>query len=144
MATGSYVINRAYRKMGIRDEEESISAAQLVDGLADLNDMLSSWEPVYQLGFVRLDSADDKLRVPSFAVSAIITSLAVYLGSSNGIPVRDSLAAEAIAARNAMEIGLSEPIVAEYPSTLPLGSGNELPGYGDDQRFFPENDKVNF
>tara|TARA_R110000868_G_C10972546_1_gene770345 strand:- start:7890 stop:8324 length:435 start_codon:yes stop_codon:yes gene_type:complete len=144
MATGSYIINRAFSKLGIKAAETDIEASEMQDGLDALNDMLESWEPIYQLGFIRLESETEEVRAPSFANSAIITSLAIYLSGEYNQTPKESLAIEAINSKRDLDIAILKPIRVAFPDTLPMGSGNHDISVIDNERFFNEDKETNF
>jgi len=131
MPTARDVVTGAYGHLGITDP----SPDELSDGLVNMNDMLAAWEPTHKLGFSPLASASDSLRVPRYAVGAIKAHLAILLASSKGKVVPDSLAVEA---RKLKDAWPAKPLRVEYPSTLPMGSGN------NSGTFFPENTQENF
>lgn len=145
MATASSFITRALQKLGVRTSESPIEASEMQDGLDELNDMLSSWEMSgIEMGFSPVMDADDEIRVPREAHAAIKANLAVRMGpeySRNPDPIlMDQARTTKKELLNALVI--IGPVA--YPSTLPLGSGNECSGFITDRKFFPENEQEHF
>lgn len=144
MATAQHFIERALSRAGIRAAETPVEASELQDGLSLLNDMLASWEVVTPIGFEPVENASDQVRAPRFANAAIIDNLAVTLAPeySRGVPI--ALATSAQARRDEMMVALVDIGEVNYPSTLPIGSGNRCQETDLDRPFFPSDDSVNF
>lgn len=145
MATASSFITRALQKLGVRTSESPIEASEMQDGLDQFNDMLISWEMSgIVLGFSAVADADDEVRVPRFSHAAIKANLAVLMGPEYS---RNPDAVLMKEARDTMKDLLNAITVigpVEYPSTLPIGSGNECAGFITDRKFFPENEQEHF
>jgi hypothetical protein len=144
MATASHIITRALTRLGVRASETSLQADEIQDGLDLLNDMLSNWESLYNLGFSPVQGIADEVRVPRFADAAVIDSLAIMMAPEYSRPISPALASSAQMSLSNMLSASLDLTDVDMPSTLPLGSGNQCnDGYLDD-RFFPEKGKVNF
>lgn len=145
MATAESFIVRAFSKAGIKTAETSLEASEIEDGLDQLNDMLSSWEfSGIQLGFEPVMDKDSEIRVPRFAHAAIKSNLAVALGPEYSQSPKPVLLAEAALTKSELLNAIIKIGPVEYPSTLPIGSGNTCSDYILDNRFYPENSKENF
>jgi hypothetical protein len=145
MATAGSFITRALQKIGVRTAETPIEASEMQDGLDALNDMLISWEMSgLVMGFQPVADKDDEIRVPRFAHAAIKAELAVLLGPEYEKPADQILLVEASTRKAELETALIKIGDVEYPSTLPLGSGNQCGNYNIDRRFFPENETEHF
>ena len=145
MATAGSFITRALQKAGILTAETQAEANEMQDGLDAFNDMLISWEMSgIVLGFIPVADKDDEVRVPRFAHAAIKAQLAVVLGPEYSKPADQVLLAEARARKNELMIAVIKIGDVEYPSTLPLGSGNQCGNYNTDRRFFPDNETEHF
>lgn len=147
MATAESFIIRAFSKATILEAETTLEASEIQDGLDQLNDMLASWEfSGIQLGFEPVADKDDELRVPRFAHGAIKANLAVVLGPEYSKPASPVLLAEAKVTMDNLMNAVVKIGNVQYPSTLPLGSGNEREDerFINDDRFFPENQGENF
>lgn len=147
MATAESFIIRAFSKAGILTAETSLESSEVQAGLDQLNDMLVSWEfSGVRLGFEPVADKDDELRVPRLAHPAIKANLAVLLGPEFSKPASAILMAEAKVSFDNLLNAVVKIGNVQYPSTLPLGSGNEREGnrFINDDRFFPENQAENF
>lgn len=144
MATANDIVARAFSRAGMRASESALEPEEIQDGFDLLNDMLSAWEPVHQLGFSPLDGVADNVRIPRFANAAVIDSLAIMLTVEYGKPLPPVLAASAKITYSLMLTATTTLDNVDYPSTLPIGSGNECNDNTDDARFFPQKDEVNF
>ena len=146
MTTARKIIERAFSKAGIRAAETPLEASEISDGLDVLNDMLVSWDATNTLkGVPPVMNADDELAAPRYAIGAIKANVAILIAGEYGITVTQSMAYDA-------SNSLSELVKAsinlrgiEYPSTLPVGSGNRDEfGDGYDRKYFPEDKTLNF
>lgn len=86
MATVSKIIDRAFRKIAVRAEDEALTADQLQSGLDALNELLSGW----QLHGVQLSTYDMKANdtfpmAPRFE-EAVIYMLAARLSPEYVVP----------------------------------------------------------
>ena len=144
MATANDLIAKAFTKAGIRAAETALEADEVQDGLDELNNMLAEWQGLYQLGGSPVADVSDEVRIPRYADSAVIYSLAVRLAPEFSRPVSPALAATASTAFKNM---LNNKVIigdVDMPSTLPLGTGNECNDGASDSRFFPQKSKSNF
>lgn len=143
MATATYYVTRALTRLGIRASETSLQADEIQDGLDLLNDMLSNWEEVYNLGFSPVQGVSDEVRVPRGANAAIIDALAIAMAPEYSRPISQALIAAGKLSFDNMLSANTFIGDVDMPDTLPLGSGNQCDD-GDDRRFFSQKDKVNF
>ena len=145
MATASSFITRALQKIGVRTSETPVEAEEMQDGLDALNDMLISWEMSgIVLGFSPVADAEDEVRVPRYAHAAIKAELAVLMGPEYSKPPSQILLLEASTRKDELLNAVITIGDVEFPSTLPLGSGNQCGNYNIDRRFFPDNEKEHF
>lgn len=144
MATANDIITRSFVRSGILGDGSALTASESQDGLSMLNDMLSEWESSgVILGFSTLADITDNVRIPRGANSAVIDALAIRLAPEYSRPVSPALLKSADDSyRNMLNmiVNLSD---VDFPSTLPLGSGNHCDN-GVDSRYFPQKQKMNF
>jgi len=145
MATASHFITRALIRLGVKTAEAPLEPSELQDGLDLLNDLMALWGVDGTLpGAAPVADAQDELRAPRYAHAAIIPHLAILMAPEYSKTVELALAAAAEDAMNGLlrlTVNIGE---VEYPSTLPIGSGNECSNFNIERRFFPENTKENF
>jgi hypothetical protein len=138
MATASKVVTRVLEYILVQASEQPVQAADLNAGIDALNDMMTEWNASgIALGYTVVDDAGDVLTVSDSALGAIKYNLAMRLA-----PEFDAIPSQflASAADNSFTNLLNSTIAVEpssFPSTLPIGSGNECINY---QRFYPESD----
>jgi hypothetical protein len=145
MATGVYFVTKALGLLNIRAAETALEPSELQDGLDLLNDMLSNWEPVYQLGFSPIAELTDEVRIPREVNKAVIDALAILMAPEYGRKVSAELLASAKLSYENMINFIVFIGDVDHPSTLPRGSGNQC-DYDAwlNNTFFPEKDKRNF
>lgn len=144
MATYEHIINRAMSRAGVKTAEIALEASEVQTGLDLLNDMLEAWEAVSPMGFTASLDINDNVRIPRYANGAVIDNLAVMICPEFQKPVPQSLAISAENLKNKMLVALQPSIDVDYPSTLPLGSGNYYHDANIDRRYFPEDSADNF
>jgi len=143
MTTATDIIKGALRRLQIIGSETPIEADEIADGLEDLNDWASAIETgKLSLGFVPVGAPADTVNIPREAVAMYKDNLAIYIAGQYGAPVSQTLIKSA---DDSMRLALNtfQPLIdAEYPDSLPLGSGNHCDTY--DQEYFPNNSANNF
>lgn len=140
------ILERAFSKINIRSAETALSSSEIEDGLDVLNDLLSTWDATGTLkGVAPIQDVGEDLKEPRYATWALKANIAILLAGEYGIEVTRALANDASQSLTELikaSINLQD---LEYPSTLPIGSGNRDDyGYGYDRDFFPEDKKRNF
>jgi len=146
MTTALKIINRAFQKTGIKAAETPLKPSELTDGLDVLNDLIKSWGASGLLvGVAPVQDVGDDLNEPDEATWALKANIAVIIAGEYRIEITQSMAVDASQSKNLLITATANLNDTEYPSTLPIGSGNRNQyGYGYDRDFFPENDKENF
>lgn len=146
MTTALKVIERAFSKAGIRAAETPLSASEVEDGLDVLNDMLSEWGTNDILkGAIPVAVVGDELIIPRFSLGAVKANLAIRMAGEYDRPITQAMAFDASNSLNSLTIATLDLSDVDYPSTLPLGSGNDDEFLSTQFRdFFPEGKKRNF
>ena len=137
MTTASDIITGALRKLSIRASETAISASEMQDGLEDLNDLGES-----KKWFQAVASASDTLSIPREVVGPLKIILADSIKAEYPAAALDMTVVDD--AWNDMYRIINGNLNVNFPSTLPLGSGNQWSDYVWDQRFFTDEGKLNF
>jgi hypothetical protein len=112
-----------------------IEPVNLVDGLRYLNRMMAKYNAEgIQLGYTSLASPNDVVTVPDTVIMGMVKNLALILWPQYNIgPVNPLIKFSAKRSLNSMRaqaINITEP--AQFPATLPVGSGNYNGLYGAD------------
>lgn len=146
MTTALKIIERGFQKAGIKAAETPLKASEVADGLDVLNDILNSWNATGLLkGIGPVDDEGTDLQEPDYATWALKATLAIMIAGEYGIDVTQAMAVDKTDSMSALVTASANLNDTEYPSTLPIGSGNRNQyGYGYDRDFFPENNKENF
>lgn len=143
MATAADIINRAFSYIGVRASETPLEAAEIQDGLDSLNDLLAAWDATGTLkGGAPVLSTTDTLNIPRYAEGALKYALAAMLAGEYQVALSPAIVASGQMMMNEM-VKASMNLKVEYPSTLPLGSGNQTDAE-DFGVFFPDNTSDNF
>ena len=137
MATASDIITGALRKLSIRASETPISASEMADGLEDLNDLGEN-----KKWFQAVSASTSILNIPRDVEGPLKIILADSIKAEYPAAALDPSVVED--AWSDMYRIINGSLDTKYPSTLPLGSGNQWSDYVWDQRFFNEDGKTNF
>ena len=136
MTTALKIIERAFSKAGVRAAETPLSDSEVADGLDALNVMLESWNATGTLkGVDPVADSGTNLREPGYATWALQSNLAIILAGEYGVEVSPGLGNEAAMTLRDMISASINLQNLEFPSTLPIGSG---------EGYFSEDDKRNF
>ena len=148
MATARDVVDGALELLGVKAAESAVTAAEAINGLSGLNDMLNEWNlEGLQIGLETIDDLDEELFVDDGAVGPLKANLAIYIAPGYDRTVTPELAQRAKRGKSTLRANVFECPV-EYPSTLPVGSGNEsirvttngdVAGSTFSNRFYPGN-----
>jgi hypothetical protein len=146
MTTALKIVERAFQKAGIKAAETPLTASEGSDGIDVLNDLINSWNATGVLkGVDPVSDSGEDLREPDYATAALKSHLAIMIAGEYGIDVTQAMAVSAASSWSDLIAATADLNNTEYPSTLPIGSGNRNQyGYGYDRDFFPENNKENF
>lgn len=136
--TARAVITDALTEILVGASEQPFSGSEIADAIRYLNRMMFSWEAQGKaLGFTKINDAGDLVTIPDAAIEGVVFNLALRLAPQYDVIPSPDLRANAatglVAIRNlTIDVGPSA-----YPSTLPIGSGNEQPGWNT-PHFYPE------
>ena len=137
--TAGDIIKDALGEITVLGAEAPIEAVDAQVSIRYLNRMMAAFDADgIDLGYTEVSSLADLITVPAGAIAGMVSQLAVMLWDqfSDGQPVPSTLLARAISNKNTMR-NLAVTIGAtEYPSTLPIGSGNEWEG--NTRHFYPD------
>lgn len=138
--TANSVIEDALTEIVVQGAEAPIEASEAQGAIRYLNRMMAALDAKgVQLGYTEVSNLADPITVPLGAVEGMVFVLAFKLWNqySDGAQVPIDLASKAADGLETMRI-LGVPIGAsEYPSTLPIGSGNEWEG-SRTSHFYPD------
>lgn len=140
MATVKEVVTDALEEILAQSSEEPIAAADGETGIRYLNDMLTMWELLgVNLGYTTVENMGDHLTVDDGALFGIKKLLAISLAPKFNAEVSPFLMREAKQGWQAIEDLTFKINAVNYPSTLPIGSGNNLAGVNTCvSKYYPE------
>ena len=145
MTTVLQIVNGSAEKLGVKSAESALEAGDFQVIVDEMNDMLTEWaDNGLTPAFKEVTESDNIVDVDRNAVSAIKNNLAIRIAPSFQRVVQPSLAL--IAANSLQTLEASVIFIGEValPDTLPSGSGNDCSNIFSNDRFFPQNKKVNF
>lgn len=146
MATVADVTTAGLRNLGVIDASEGYDGTEATQAREMLNDMLSEWDAAgVKIGHTNYAADSEIVRLSPYMLAAVKYGLSVYMAPQYQITPDEQLLARADASYRNMLIANQSRITVEYPSTLPIGSGNECDyDVYYDQSFFHEGSKENF
>lgn len=91
MATVLDIVNRAFRKIGIKSEDEALTADQITHGVSTLNDMMAAW-PKRGIDIPTGEemAASDTFPMEAWANEPTIHCLAARLAPDYGVAAPDA------------------------------------------------------
>ena len=131
MSTGTFIITKAYKRIGAYTVFNTPPDEAIVEGMEALNGMLDRWRSKFlDLPFVNLDIPGGQLAEPVDATEAIIDNLAIQLApnySSGSLTVvSNELRTNARVGFNDLKKAYRCQPIASFTlsSTTPVGQGN--------------------
>lgn len=125
MATVEKIAKAALQRILVREDEAQLEASETDDFIFALNNyMLALDAEGINLGFTEVSSLADEVTVPTGALRGIIANMAIEIAPDFNGKVTEGLIVAASAGLRVMRILGQSMGATEYPSTLPMGSGN--------------------
>lgn len=137
--TARNILLSAFETMVVRMDTETLTASDEETGVNEINWIMSELSSDgIDLGFTLLEKINDPVTIPKGAMRSLISMLAFSLWPKyRTIEPSGSIIAGERRARTMMcKIGVTIG-QTEYPSTLPMGSGNDYPS-STDSTFYPD------
>ena len=126
MTTAAQLLKAALQELVVQDVEAPLEPSEYQDAIFYLNNFMFGLDAEgVALGFTEVANLGDEITVPPGAIQGIIKNLAVLLAPMFDVAVPQELFVQAdVSMRTLEKLGVSNGSMA-YPSTLPIGSGNE-------------------
>lgn len=125
MATVEKIAKAALQRILVREDEAPLEASETEDFIFALNNfMLALDAEGVSLGFTEVSSLADEVTVPTGALRGIIANMAIEVAPDFHGKVTEGLIVAASQGLRAMRLLGQSMGATEYPSTLPMGSGN--------------------
>jgi len=125
METAESVINDALQEILVQASEQALQAVDFQTGRRYLNRMMAT-SPYNLLGFTVVTSPADNITVVDEAIEGIIFNLAKRLLSSYDMTLTAELNISANDGLKTIRRITTNIQPTQFPSTLPIGSGNDL------------------
>lgn len=127
--TAGSIIKDALGEIVVLGDEAPLEQSEAQAAIRYLNRMMATFDAEgIGLGYTEVSSLDDVITVAAGAIEGMVFNLAVRLWAQfkdGQMPPAD-VVAKAIAAKEAMRALVVNIGASEYPSTLPVGSGNSM------------------
>lgn len=140
MATTGQVTRAALQRILVQASESDLQDSEYQDAIFALNNLMLAYDADgIKLGYTEVFNLGDEVTVPVGALRGIIANLAIEVAPDYNGVVSPALVKAADEGLSAMrKLGVRVQQIA-YPSTLPIGSGNEGPaGYSYTSRYYPD------
>lgn len=130
MSSGTQLINRAYKKIGVKFNNQDVTAESLEIGREELNSMLEEWQDEgIELNYVPISAPSDETNISQSIENAVVNNLAIclapYFDDGKNI-ISPALARKARLGftRLKKQRKTSTPLTKSISSTAPRGMGN--------------------
>lgn len=140
METAGDLIKDALTEITVLGAEASVESVDAQTGIRYLNRMMAAFDAdSIDLGYTEVSSLADDVTIPAGANEAIVPQLAARLWGqyATGKPIPPDLVGRAKYGKEVLRVLTFSIAATEFPSTLPVGSGNE----GDaswNEHFYPD------
>lgn len=135
--TAVTIIKDAFYNLQVLQDEAPLEASDARTAMRALNRMMSDLAAGgINLGYTLITKISDPITVPDGALKGVMANLAIELspqyltGTPN--PVLVTMSEKGMVTMRKLGISIG---YMQYPDTLPRGSGNDTPEYGD--HFYP-------
>lgn len=137
MATAAQVLKAALQRILVQASEAELEPDEFSDAIFAMNNyMLALDADGINLGYTEVTDLSDIITIPTGALRGLIANVAIEVAPDYDGSITPGLVEAAKSGLKSMEkLGVSMGS-SEFPSTLPIGSGNEGNGTRT-QRFYP-------
>lgn len=138
MATAAQVTKAILQEILVHGAESELEAVEFQDTVFAMNNYMTAQAANgINLNYTVVSNLGDPITVPAGALQGIIANVAVMIAPQFGAQVDQALIAKAKLGLDAMrKLGITIQPMA-YPSTLPVGAGNEGDGNFSNDHFYP-------
>lgn len=137
MTTKRQIVERAYSAVGLASYAFDLSAEELQQARATLDNMAAEWGiKGIRIGYNSEPSLNAEIGVPDWAEGALTFNLALRLAGAIGKPVMPETKQAARAAYSAILAATTKPIPT-LARSVPMGQGNRIYGV-QGETFIPQ------
>lgn len=137
--TAGDIVKDALGEITVLGAEAPVEAVDAQIGIRYLNRMMAAFDADgIDLGYTEATNLNSPITVPVGAIDGMVTQLAVRLHAqfSAADPLSQDLLARAVSGKKTMRNLAVRVGASEFPSTLPIGSGNEYDN--NTAHFYPD------
>lgn len=139
MATVAQVVKASLQKILVQAAEADIEASEAQDFIFAMNNyMLALDADGVTLGYTTVSNLGDDITIPTGALRGLIYNMAIEMAPEfNGVITQTvvKIAKDSLATMRKLGVTISQ---TQFPSTLPIGSGNEGSGGLFANHFYPD------
>ena len=141
MATTAQVLKAALQEILVQGSEAPLEADEYQDAIFAMNNYLTALDANgVHLGYTIVSNLSDEVTVPAGALQGIISNVAILMAPQFMAPISPALIAKAKMGLKAMrKLGITI-LPTQFPSTMPIGAGNQYEGDDSTLRFYPGTD----
>jgi hypothetical protein len=140
MTTVAQVAKASLQRILVQASEAPLEADEYQDFLFAMNNYMTDLAAKgVNLGYTVVADLADTITIPDGAIRGLIANMAVEVAPDYGVQISEALARAASEGMVSMRMLGQTMAGSRYPSTLPMGSGNE--GVGSlniSSHFYPE------
>ena len=130
--TAGQVIKAAFQKILVQASEADLVASEYQDAIMTLNMLMADWESEgISLAYTTVVDLTDTLTVPDGAINGIVNNLALELAPEYDVTPSPLLVTSAASSMKTVRKLGQSLFATEFPTTLPIGSGNDSYLYSD-------------
>lgn len=139
MATAAQVLKAALQRILVQASEADLEPDEFSDAIFAMNNyMLDLDARGINLGYTEVTNLADIITIPTGALRGLIANLAIEIAPDYDGDISPGLVKAASEGLKAMEELGVVVTTSFFPSTLPIGSGNEHNDHGLSNRFYPD------
>lgn len=139
MATAGDIAKASLQKILVQATEAPIEASEAQDFIFAMNAfMLDLDANGVTLGYTEVADVADRITIPTGALRGLIYNMAVEVAPDYNAVITPAAQAIALAGLQTMRKLGATMGATQYPSTLPIGSGNEGSGLFRSNHFYPD------
>lgn len=137
MATASQVTKAILQEILVHGAESTLEAVEFQDTVFAMNNYMTALDAQgVKLRYTVVTDLGDEITIPNGALQGLISNVAIMVAPQFGATIEQSLIAKAKMGLDAMrKLGVSQERM-RFPSTLPMGSGNESTSVSNDDHFY--------
>jgi hypothetical protein len=139
MATVAQVAKASLQRILVQASEAPLEPDEYQDFIFAMNNYMAQLDAQgISLGYTQVSDLGDTVTIPTGALRGLIANMAIEVAPDYGGVVSDALV---LAARQGLQTmrTIGQIIrVSALPSTLPIGSGNEVGSWGLNGHFYPD------